>query len=476
MNKKLLAVAVAGALAAPGVALAQTSVTLSGFMKVGPDQVSYSRATPNVLGGGTQTGGPPIATRLGNQNETRVSDHASRIYFRAREELGNGLAAVMQIDLRVNPATSPNPTGSAWAQVTGNGSDWVGLDSKAWGRLTFGKHDLHYGKGGDGWNAGEAGHLQAYGSALFDFANRPTQATATAARGGVVAAIGNVTRTQQVIRWEAPNWQGFDGTIAYSANPLTAGSGGASTGGDLGVPLPGVGPNAGQLITRKGNGWNINPRYTARNWMIEYSYWNAKGDINSAGVAQGNAQCISAALGCTGATVVGATAGQGTIQDDQRADVLAGRVNWNNWTFGLAWNRAKTTNVASGLITGDRSAWELPISYRTGPHFFGFAYTKANDSKDVTIAVTPAAAPAGTILAGQNLSGADTGAKMFSLTYIYSLSQRTSLGLTWAQLTNSAAGTYNFFYNTPTAFGGANASPLPGERLQLLGGTIMHKF
>lgn len=458
MNKKLLAVAVAGALAAPGVALAQTSVTLSGFMKVGPDQVSYSRATPNVLGGA------PIATRLGNQNETRVSDHASRIYFRVREELGNGLAAVGQIDLRVNPATSAAPSGSGWAQVTGNGSDWVGVDSKTWGRLTFGKHDLHYGRGGDGWNAGEAGHLQAWGSALFDFAQAPAAATATTAKGGAMRAIGNVTRTQQVIRWEAPNWQGFDGTVAYSANPLTIGAGGVSTGGDLGAPLPGTGPNLGQNITRKGNGWNINPRFTAKNWKVEYSYWNAKGDINSAGINWGNQTCINAATGCTGVAVPGVTAGQTLIQDDQRSDVLAGTVMWNNWTFGLGWNRAKTTNVASGLVTADRSAWEIPISYRTGPHFFGGAYTKANDSKDIT---TAAAVP---------VSGTDTGAKMFSLTYIYSLSKRTSVGLTWAQVTNSAAGVYNLFYNSPTAFGGTNTAALPGERIQLVGGTVMHKF
>ena len=39
MNKKLMAVAVASALAAPGLALAQSSVTISGYVKVGLDNV-----------------------------------------------------------------------------------------------------------------------------------------------------------------------------------------------------------------------------------------------------------------------------------------------------------------------------------------------------------------------------------------------------------------------------------------------------
>ena len=44
MNKKLMAVAVAGALAAPGLALAQASVTISGFVKVAVGQQSNSGA------------------------------------------------------------------------------------------------------------------------------------------------------------------------------------------------------------------------------------------------------------------------------------------------------------------------------------------------------------------------------------------------------------------------------------------------
>src|SRR5450759_2245868 len=104
MNKKLLAVAVAGALAAPGVALAQaSSVTISGMFKVGVDNINYSGATSN---GNTPAGlianGSP--GRIGNRSENRVSDNSSRIIFGVREDLGNGLAAIAQLDMRFNPA------------------------------------------------------------------------------------------------------------------------------------------------------------------------------------------------------------------------------------------------------------------------------------------------------------------------------------------------------------------------------------
>ena len=48
MQKKLLALAVAGALAAPAVAMAQSAVTISGVFKVGIDNYSISNTAPGV--------------------------------------------------------------------------------------------------------------------------------------------------------------------------------------------------------------------------------------------------------------------------------------------------------------------------------------------------------------------------------------------------------------------------------------------
>ena len=121
MNKKLLAVAVAGALAAPGLALAQSSVTISGIFKISLDNIRI---------------GSPAAARLGqNTSETRVADDSSRIIFNVTEDLGGGLAAIAQLDNRFQPDTGG---------IAASGNTWVGLRSKAMGTLTLGRNDLHY--------------------------------------------------------------------------------------------------------------------------------------------------------------------------------------------------------------------------------------------------------------------------------------------------------------------------------------------
>ena len=76
MNKKLLVVAVAGALAAPGVALAQSSVTISGIFKVSLENIRI---------------GSKVA--LTNSSENRIADDSSRILFNVVEDLGGGMKA-----------------------------------------------------------------------------------------------------------------------------------------------------------------------------------------------------------------------------------------------------------------------------------------------------------------------------------------------------------------------------------------------
>ena len=519
MNKKLLAVAVAGALAAPGVALAQSTVTITGTFKVSMDQVNISGGSSDATGVRIgNTGASLVNTALSgpagrtNTSERRVSDNSSKIIFAVREDLGNGLAAIAQLDQRFDPPTLNGALGAAGAgfAATGGGNTWVGLDSKSWGRLTMGSHDLHYGKGGDSINSAGAGSLQMWSSSIFDSIGKPAPAAAAAAAGGVVAAtatgahssLASQSRTRGVVRWDSPNFNGAEVLIAWSAHPLCPGSGGGCTGGDLGqnvAPgstlawnagnaggtngLAGTGPNAGQMITRKGDGWNINPKYNAANWGVEYSYWNAKGDLNN----QSNVNLLTpvtlTTVGTTTAPAVVNTTGY-SAQDDQRSDVIAGYYTTSGFRIGLAWNHSKTTAPASGLVTGDRTSWVFPVSYNTGPHTFAMAYTKANDSKDITRNTGTAwgqtsgqyPITAATTGYSYTVSGAGTGASMFTMGYQYDLSKRTALGLSYGRLANRAAANYGFFYNAQTVFGSANAGASPGETHSLAAATIRHNF
>ena len=59
MQKKLLAVAVAGVLAAPGVAFAQSSVTISGNFKVSLENIKLQQFNNSAPGTGRTAGGAP---------------------------------------------------------------------------------------------------------------------------------------------------------------------------------------------------------------------------------------------------------------------------------------------------------------------------------------------------------------------------------------------------------------------------------
>jgi predicted porin len=224
MQKKLLAVAVAGALALPGAASAASSVTITGFFKL-----SYAW---------TKVSNQPAGA---SQSQDRVQDESSRIYFRVVEDLGGGLQAIGQVDWRI--ALDAGSDGAS-------GANWVGLRSKSWGQATIGRHDLHYIYTED-QSYSRGGSLKGTNTSIIAFS------------AGGVFAIANATRTPNTIVWDSPNWKGFTLKAAYSTNPYAASE------GDIGSTVS--------------DGWALNlaPQYNAKNWGIGYSYWQGKNDGNT---------------------------------------------------------------------------------------------------------------------------------------------------------------------------------------------------
>lgn len=111
MKKKLIALVVAGALAAPVVATAQgTHVTIFGRI-----QAEY--ATVDIDGNGAQTG---------------VLDDAaqSRWGLHVAEDLGMGLRAMGRVEFGFNPGAGSTQTSR---------EQWVGLGGNQWGELKFGR-------------------------------------------------------------------------------------------------------------------------------------------------------------------------------------------------------------------------------------------------------------------------------------------------------------------------------------------------
>jgi predicted porin len=184
MNKKLVALAVAGLLAAP-LAQAQTAnVTLYGRLNIDGEVVNGKQANGS------------------NPNVYRVVSNSSRFGLRGTESLGGGLNAIFQVESSLQPTTG---SGTLAGRET-----FVGLQG--------------------GWGTFKAGRfLSPYDDIHPIFGNVPTLTTSilsTAtlwAQGAFNATSGGFDdRIQMSVRYDSPNMSGFTFSGQLGAYPTTA--------------------------------------------------------------------------------------------------------------------------------------------------------------------------------------------------------------------------------------------------------------
>src|SRR4029453_5121509 len=130
MNKKLVAVAVAGVLAAPLAAQAQTAnVTLYGRLNLTMEAVKGDAVDPNL----------PATAPAQNRTIYRVNPNSSRLGVRGSEALGGGLSAIFQIESSIQ--------GDSSGGTLAGRETFVGLQG-AWGTFKMAyflapTHDIH---------------------------------------------------------------------------------------------------------------------------------------------------------------------------------------------------------------------------------------------------------------------------------------------------------------------------------------------
>jgi predicted porin len=227
------------------------------------------------------------------------------------------------------------------------------------------------------------------------------------------AAVANATRTANVIKWDSPNWGGFQLTAAYSTSPLAA-----SSEGDMSASAAGT-------KTDGGEGINLAAKFTGANWQIGASMWDAKAEAGTAA----------------------------TSPWEQSSQAVWGYIRFGGFKVGAAMNQATLTNNL-GVDVSDRMSMTVPVSYTTGPHGFYLTYTMADDD--------------------DAMPGLSTAATMISAAYSYDLSKRTSVAVTYSAIDNDTNANYNFF--TGASLGSADASPQRGEDLSLIQLTLRHTF
>ena len=210
MNKKLIALAVAGVTLAPAV-MAQTAnpVTLYGRI-----YVTYNTANANGSGvpGGVAT---PTITRRAS-----VKDESSLIGFRGTEDLGGGLKAFFQLESSAPPDAGGGSFGSR--------NSAVGLQG-AFGSVLLGNWDTPF----------KVTSLLADPTGQLTIGD-PLAIISTAATGGSVPF--NRRQINSFQYW-TPNINGFSGRFLYSpnegktatANPTTLGLNATYAGGPVAI-------------------------------------------------------------------------------------------------------------------------------------------------------------------------------------------------------------------------------------------------
>src|SRR6476469_5871708 len=192
MNKKLVAVAVAGLLGAPLSAQAQTAnVTLYGRLNVDFEIVN-----------GRQADGS-------NPNVTRLSSNSSRFGMRGTEALGGGLSAIFQIESSIN--------GDTTAGNLGGRDTFVGFQGN-WGTFKMGHFlmptdDMHP----------IFGNVPTYTSSILSTAALWAQGTFDKFAGGFDSRVGNS------LRYDSPSFGGFTFSGQVGLRDAS-GSGGADNG------------------------------------------------------------------------------------------------------------------------------------------------------------------------------------------------------------------------------------------------------
>ena len=412
MKQKLAVIAVAGAFAVPGLALAQTSVTISGYVKVAVGQISNSSAKATAAG---------VLPRAGlNSSESRLNDDGTRIAFTMRDQIDSNLVGIAQIELRPtidgNSGVNAGASGAGFGSSTG--SNYIGLESKDYGTIKLGAQEQHYNQNTE-TSSTYAPSQVATGLLNWVYIAQPAAGVSNAvAQNGVNGA----SRTPNIVRWDSPNWSGFRLGVGYSFSQGSGSEADLTSGG------------------RKGSSLVLNPTYTAGTWRVGYSRLDDKRDAPVGTAATGN----------------------------WKGDRLFGEVKFSDFTVGLNWDKSAIDTVtAAGVVTklSNRTAWSLPVKYQTGKHVVTGMYSKAQADK-VLLGDTSAK--------NWSVSYAYLFSARTSIGVGYSVLTNGALGaytLQGEQTKGGASGA-----NFQTGYNSGNSAAFTGEKQTYLGAVLRQSF
>jgi len=435
MQKKLLTLAVAGALAAPAVSFAQSSVEVYGYLNMSFGYWRHKDATD-------QTASPDVS-------KWDVTSAASNVGVRGRETLGGGLSAWFQVETNAALERSNNVAhtsgfasrNSAVGVQGGFGNVFVGQWTSPWADL-----DALWAigtVGGFGPVTSIIGRRETTGAA-------PNANCSNVASGAPAAVGGNCDSVEAAGGVGHPFWRRMSNSIFYQS-PVFAG----------GVQAK-LAYQTNQDKTNGGTG------IIAQNpYMYSSSLqWAGMGGRARVGVAYDSHHDFT------------------TIGKSDTGYAIKGGWNFGVVDIGLAYEvntyktpasdcKAKQYAIAAAIPVGQGA---IRASYSVAKDIEG-TYTGAvvNTATGSTGSCGPATVAS---TGGGTASGSDNGAKQYNIGYDHRFSKRTTLGFGYAAIKNDAAAGGNQFVwsGMSSTQNGVSVTAPTGGDISVIFANIIHRF
>lgn len=419
MNKKLVTLAVAAALAAPAVASADA--ILYGKLNVG---INYIDQNEGFKGWGLSDN-QVVKNAFNNYNLgitnpfiTTPQGPSNRVGVKGSEDLGNGLKAIYQIELGFSISDSNN-NGAVNNETITMRNTFVGLAGN-FGTVLMGRHDTP---------------LKISTAPLDLFAD-------TLADNNNTVGFQDI-RADNVVAYVSPSFSGFQ-----FAGAVHAGGGAVA-----GIPLAGYNNESDSLA----EAWSLAAIYKNGPWYASLAYEDINSEMASGALGYGQTGCLA-----PGGLV------------PCRLDA----VNWNKWRVGLGildWNGFTLTGIYEGwdggMFTDGQKAnlWNVQAGYTFGQIMIKAAYGSNTQTGDNRFMAGPAGSY-GDISWDPTYAYDDYNFKTWTFGVDYNLSKRTKAFMLYTDNTSD-----DLYTNVSGSFGTDVTAPFENKWQGFQLG-MMHSF
>jgi predicted porin len=432
MQKKFLTLAVASALAAPGLALAQSSVEVYGDIHMVFGHWNYGQSTAGA----------------GSTTKWDVANGASNYGLRGRESVGGGMTAWFQVEQNAPLERSNNQ-----AMKPASRNSAIGLQS-AWGNVFVGQWTTPWADLDGLWNVGTVGPW-----------------------GPVTSIIGRRETTGSAPNYNCGNLLGAPGGnfgTTAAGNGVAAGAvGGANsivptittTSGSAVCDTITSGGGVGHAFWRRISNavFYQSPVFSGVQFKFaaQTNEGRSSANANTAGVSAltttANPSMWSSSLqwaGMGGRARVGLAIDRHkdftTIGQTDSGYSVKGGYDFGVINIGLAFERM-TYKIAAGDSRARQ--WGIAADFPMGTGSIKGAYSSANDLT----------------------SAAGSAAKQYNLGYEHRFSKRTNVGVGYAKVNNDSAAQFTWSGAPPNQAGASN-TPLAGSDVATIFVSMRHRF